>query len=466
MMYRGPDRRLRVCLGIFLLCIAGSAFGQPVGSAFTYQGELVEHGVPADGSRDFEFRLFDSETGGSQIGTTQTLTGVAVSEGVFSVSLDFGYAPFATSDQSRWLEIGVRADSGQPWTVLEPRQVIHAAPFALHSEFVPPGSITETEIDTSSVQARIQSACTPGMYMRGVDQAGEVTCESDADGTDAVAQHAMNTDAHHPYVWFEHTPGTTYTLNDYVGINTGSPVATLHVNDADSIRPTVYIDGGGVNEGDLAWPADETFQMGTWDEATTTFSRHVSVTNDGQAFFNNQVYFSEVTGEKISLFGDRFGNPTMYGLGVGDNARLFFKANTGYEFYVGDGDVSLSDPSVYIANGGMGINTTNLSGYRLAVNGDIRSKEIVVETGWSDFVFEPDYELLPLHEVDAFISEHGHLPDIPSAETVAAEGVRVGEMESRLLQKIEELTLYAIDMNERLAALEAENRRLRSGGRE
>jgi len=114
------------------------------------------------------------------------------------------------------------------------------------------------------------------------------------------------------------------------------------------------------------------------------------------------------------------------------------------------------------ATSSVGIGTQNPGNYRLAVNGPIRAKEIVVETGWSDFVFEPDYNLRPLEEVEAYIGEHGHLPDTPSAEEVARHGVKVGEMESKLLQKVEELTLHLIEMNDRVKALEQENVRLKS----
>ena len=65
---------------------------------------------------------------------------------------------------------------------------------------------------------------------------------------------------------------------------------------------------------------------------------------------------------------------------------------------------------------------------------------------WSDFVFKSDYQLRSLKEVETFINENGHLPDIPSDEEVITNGVNVGEIQSKLLQKIEELTLYLIEM--------------------
>ncbi|MDR7130065.1 hypothetical protein J2X69_002412 [Algoriphagus sp. 4150] len=105
-------------------------------------------------------------------------------------------------------------------------------------------------------------------------------------------------------------------------------------------------------------------------------------------------------------------------------------------------------------NGSMGIGTSALSGYMLAVNGRIRAKEVKVETGWSDFVFKSNYVLPTLAEVEEYIKEKGHLKDIPSAEEVAENGIFLGEMDSKLLQKIEELTLYIIEQNKRIENLE------------
>ncbi len=98
-------------------------------------------------------------------------------------------------------------------------------------------------------------------------------------------------------------------------------------------------------------------------------------------------------------------------------------------------------------NGHVTIGTGNIdTNYKLAVNGKMRAKEIVCETGWSDFVFEDDYDLPTLKEVEDHIEKHGHLKDIPSAAEVEANGVSLGEMDSKLLQKIEELTLYIIEL--------------------
>ncbi|KAA1244074.1 hypothetical protein [Aquimarina sp. RZ0] len=105
-------------------------------------------------------------------------------------------------------------------------------------------------------------------------------------------------------------------------------------------------------------------------------------------------------------------------------------------------------------DGSLGIGTSNPGVWKLAVNGKIRAKEINVETNWSDFVFYDDYILPTLQEVEKHITEKGHLKDIPSANEVKENGVFLGQMDAKLLQKIEELTLYTIQQEKQLITLQ------------
>jgi hypothetical protein len=96
-------------------------------------------------------------------------------------------------------------------------------------------------------------------------------------------------------------------------------------------------------------------------------------------------------------------------------------------------------------------------GYELSVNGQVVCEELLIQdsTLWADYVFEPGYSLRTLEEVEAHIQAHQHLPGIPAATEVAADGLRVGDMQRRMMEKIEELTLYVIQQNKRLAAQDA-----------
>lgn len=126
-------------------------------------------------------------------------------------------------------------------------------------------------------------------------------------------------------------------------------------------------------------------------------------------------------------------------------------------------------PRMRIAgNGNVGIGETNPQ-HKLAVNGTIKAREVIVETtGWSDYVFADDYRLAPLSEVESHIKTNRHLPGIPSATQVAEQGVSLGDMQAKLLAKVEELTLHVIAQEKhmlaqerRIAALESENASLK-----
>ena len=118
-----------LCLA--LLALAGSIVAAPMGTAFTYQGVATDNGRPATGLYDVQCALYDAPTGGVQVGSTLNLPGSTTdSNGVFTVSLDFG--PAAFNGQARWLEFGVRTNgSSGAYTTLSPRQELTPAPAAI-----------------------------------------------------------------------------------------------------------------------------------------------------------------------------------------------------------------------------------------------------------------------------------------------------------------------------------------------
>ncbi len=124
-----------------LSMLLASALATPAlaqSTAFTYQGELKQSGAPTVGPHDFRFKLFDAQTGGSQVGTTVCSNNVQVADGKFTTPIDFGQN-FVTAGQ-RFVEIEVRADTGLDCTntggfvVLSPRQAVTSAPLATHAK--------------------------------------------------------------------------------------------------------------------------------------------------------------------------------------------------------------------------------------------------------------------------------------------------------------------------------------------
>src|SRR6185503_19451608 len=110
-------------------------------------------------------------------------------------------------------------------------------------------------------------------------------------------------------------------------------------------------------------------------------------------------------------------------------------------------------------NGNVGIGTTTPV-HKLAVNGTIRSKEVIVETGWADYVFEKNYRLMPLYELEKFIRQNKHLPNIPSAKEVEEKGLSLGDMQRRMMEKIEEQAFYIIDLKKEIIFLKEQNQKL------
>lgn len=140
---RTRARPLALLAGALLILLAGSTAARAgfwrnlaapaMITAWSYQGYLQDNSDPANGLFDFEFRLFDAPAGGSQLGATVALDDIAVIDGLFTVTLDFG----VIVDGTRYLEIGVRygADSG-PYTLLDPRQPLMAVPLAANADLL------------------------------------------------------------------------------------------------------------------------------------------------------------------------------------------------------------------------------------------------------------------------------------------------------------------------------------------
>lgn len=129
-LYAFCNRGIRLLLISLSLTLTASAQT----TAFTYQGNLSDGVNPANGNYDFQFKLFDALNGGTQQGTTQNITNVAVASGRFTVTLDFGSCASCFNGSPRFLEISVKPTGGGSLTLLDPRQPIATTPYAIRSQ--------------------------------------------------------------------------------------------------------------------------------------------------------------------------------------------------------------------------------------------------------------------------------------------------------------------------------------------
>ncbi|WP_298731733.1 hypothetical protein [uncultured Chitinophaga sp.] len=167
--------------------------------------------------------------------------------------------------------------------------------------------------------------------------------------------------------------------------------------------------------------------------------------------------------EPASLVTLTYNGESYLAVSIANSSTLFNFSFTGYAqsatFLLAKDDVvsnvqNFSTTDIISIQGGVGIGTTSTGIHKLAVEGSIGARKIKVNpTGWADFVFDPEYELSALEDVEEYIKANKHLPDVPSAEEVDKDGLDLGEMNKKLLQKVEELTLYMIELKKEINEL-------------
>jgi|GEM_PF-1462488 len=200
-------------------------------------------------------------------------------------------------------------------------------------------------------------------------------------------------------------------------------------------------------------------------DRTPGAARYIPLALSGGTTSSNQtsVTINEVgVGIGTSTFAGKLG---IYDLTNGD-ASITLQSATDSRFWINEGNNILkigatggpTAPALGVINitnlGKVGIGTTTPQS-EFAVNGTITAQRVkVTQTGWADYVFNKDYPLTPLAAVEKYVTTHQHLEGIPSAAEVAKDGIDVGEINKKLLEKVEELTLYLIEQNKKIAALE------------
>jgi len=303
-----------------------------------------------------------------------------------------------------------------------------------------------------------------------------------------------NSSSDEPLIW-----GNFYkdivNVNGKLGVGTTNPSAKLHVNGPDFIvdqgndpyfhlsinnNNASYLSASviDVKLGDFEGIINETYlhiddlankivmPSGSVGIGTTNPSARLYVAGNIKAetsmtFTNgsgmepdiatNSLFLGDVEGNDVTTYITAFGeDETAASVIKIDDAQMYFNTNQTTQLYIED-------------NYGVGVGTTNIpQNYRLAVAGKIISEEVKVklQTDWPDYVFAEDYSLPTLQQVENHIKEVGHLENIPSAKDVAENGIHLGEMNAKLLQKIEELTLYTIQQQQELEAQKQKNQAL------
>ena len=370
-----------------------AAAAQPLGTAFTYQGRLTDAGTPASGTYDFQFALRDAAGGGGQVGPTLTRDDVSVTEGVFTVSLDFGPV-FAGS--ARWLEISVRpgASTGA-YTPLAPRQELTPSPNAAFSLTTPWSGIANKPAgfaddvdndsggDISSVsagtglagggaagdvtlsvnpvvtQSRVLGECQLGQSIRVINQDGNVVCEMDDDAP----------------AWGLSGNAGTFPGTSFIGTTDAQPL-DLRVGGASALRlePTVFnvpnIIGGYFTNAAVG-VTGAVIGGGGGSSASNQVTGDYGTVGGGEG--NTASAYAAVPGGQTNQAGGRFSlaaghraqvrNATQSGDADGDEGTFVWADNQA-------ATVTSTGPNQFLvrAAGGVGINTPSPSS-ALDVNG-------------------------------------------------------------------------------------------------
>jgi len=163
--------------------------------------------------------------------------------------------------------------------------------------------------------------------------------------------------------------------------------------------------------------------------------------------------FNSVSGNVNAL------SPANLTFQTNGSSRITVLATNGYTGIGTTSPTALLDVNGTLKADNLQLGGSLPAGYKLAVGGKIIAEEVVVklQSNWPDYVFEPGYKLPELEELQLFILRNKHLPDVPSANEIEENGISLGEMNSLLLKKIEELTLYVIELKKEITKLKNSN---------
>jgi len=218
--------------------------------------------------------------------------------------------------------------------------------------------------------------------------------------------------------------------NLYLNWNNGKHIFAGNMNALEANKSNLYV-SGKVGIGTTA--LDGTHKL--------TIKGNVNIGGDGYSFLKTRF----INGKSVNSV---------------DKGDLFLNWKTGYDVYIGTHITTGATSDLFVSGKvRIGNDISTPAGYQLYVKEGILTEKIKVAlkttNDWADYVFEEDYDLNSIEEVEDFVKENKHLPNIPSAKEMVNTGLNVAEMDAKLLRQIEELWLHTIDVNKKNAELEA-----------
>jgi hypothetical protein len=329
-------------LVLAILCASNFARGQ--GTAFTYQGQLNDNGAPADGNYDLQFTIFDVDSGGIQLLDPLTNSAVGVSNGLFTVTLDFGAGVF--DGTARWLEIGVRTNATDDFVTLSPRQPFTASPYAIFAG-------TSANVASGAVVTSLN-----GLKDDVILEAGNnVTLTPNGNRLTIDAANGGGSS-----IWSQLNNNAYYNLGN-VGIGTTSPQEKLTLAGVTSYNTGLKVTGnssggtgialentssGGHKFDLLSGGAGDGIGVGAFgifDESTGTYGFSITPTDD--VGIGKNINFGSTPRQMLNMFG------TGFGIGV-QTADMYFRTGAGFAWYVG------GSPNIATYNSGGGTTVATL----------------------------------------------------------------------------------------------------------
>jgi len=312
----------------------------------------------------------------------------------------------------------------------------------------PSGSLIYGEFDNGKVGVNITTLeATSALTVGGKVAAEEYLL---ADGTPLLSSIASSP-------WAVNVDDISFGTGK-VGIGIAAPAQELHV-----IGDALIESGSGAELNLLNTGSNTQWQMVSGFNSGFEIGNVTGGLTDGDSPFfiavDGKIGIGSTTpAEKLEVNGNVLANDYLLANGTPLLASIVSSPwtlnTTDISFDTGNVGIGVAAPSQKLEVDGNGI-----------FFGELEAEKVIVSLtpgdNWPDYVFEPEFRLRPLSEVEAFVKDNKHLPEVPSAKEVEANGINLGSMDATLLKKVEELTLYMIEMNKKIEKLEEENKKLK-----